>query len=115
MGKWHQKIIQKKSWPILNNMNKKTFKEKVLDVVGKIKKGEVLTYKEVGQRAGRANAARAVGTIMSHNTDKKIPCHRVVRSDGKIGEYNGLRGEAKEKLLEREGVKVINGRVIFGK
>lgn len=81
----------------------------VLKVVRDIPKGKTLTYKEVALRAGSPQAARAVGTIMSHNTDTSIPCHRVIRSDGKLGGYNGIRGghegvQAKQKLLKAEGV-----------
>jgi len=80
----------------------KTFTQKVYDVVQKIPKGKTLTYKEVAKKAGNVNAVRAVGTILSKNFDPKIPCHRVIRSDGKIGQYN--RGaENKEKLLKQEG------------
>lgn len=86
-----------------------SFKEMVLRVVKDIPKGKTLTYKEVALRAGSPQAARAVGTIMSHNTDTSIPCHRVIRSDGKLGGYNGIRGgqegiQAKQKLLKAEGV-----------
>jgi O-6-methylguanine DNA methyltransferase len=97
----------------------KSFKEKVQDVVKKIPQGQVLTYGQVAERAGVSGAARAVGTIMSNNDDKTIPCHRVVRSDGKVGEYNGIRGKttganAKRKLLEREGVRFTkSGKIIF--
>jgi O-6-methylguanine DNA methyltransferase len=92
---------------------KKSFKEKVLEVVSKIKDGEVLTYKEVASRAGNPKAFRAVGTIMGHNQDKSIPCHRVVKSDGSIGMYNGLRGKSKQAILEKEGVRFSkNGKVI---
>ena len=85
-----------------------SFKEMVLRVVKDIPKGKTLTYKEVALRAGSPQAARAVGTIMSHNTDTSIPCHRVIRSDGKLGGYNGIRGgqegvQAKQKLLKAEG------------
>lgn len=80
-----------------------TFKEKVFSIVKKIPKGEVLTYKEVAKRAGNSRAARAVGNILKKNFNPKIPCHRVIRSDGHIGEYN--RGRInKIKLLKKEGV-----------
>lgn len=80
----------------------KTFKEKVIEIVSKISRGKVLTYKEVAKKAGSEKAARAVGTIVASNCDKNIPCHRVIRSDGKIGKYNGLQGD-KETLLKKEG------------
>jgi O-6-methylguanine DNA methyltransferase len=85
----------------------KSFKERVLEVVRNIPKGETLSYKEVAMRAGSINGARAVGMIMSRNQDLNIPCHRVIRSDGKMGGYNGIRSgikgiESKRKLLKEE-------------
>jgi len=62
-----------------------------------------MTYGEVARVAGRPGAARAVGTIMARNTDKTVPCHRVIRGDGKIGGYNSLQGPSKRELLVREG------------
>lgn len=79
------------------------FKQKVLDIVAKIPKGSVMTYKEVATKAGNPNASRVVGSIMSKNQNLNIPCHRVIRSDGKVGGYNGLRGESKQELLKKEG------------
>lgn len=79
-----------------------TFRQRVLVAVSRISKGEVLTYKEVARRAGKPQAYRAVGNILKGNFDLRVPCHRVVRSDGKIGRYNkGARRKA--ELLEREG------------
>ena len=79
-----------------------SFKIKVLKIVKKIPKGKVLTYKEVGRRAGRPLAYRAVGNILSRNFDSKISCHRVIRSDGQPGGYN--RGPKQKKiLLKKEG------------
>ncbi|MBX4181603.1 MGMT family protein, partial [Candidatus Parcubacteria bacterium] len=60
------------------------FKEKVFSIVKKIPKGKVLTYKEVARRVGSPNSYRAVGNILHTNFDKTIPCHRVIRSDGKF-------------------------------
>lgn len=82
---------------------KKTFKEKVLDVVRKIPKGEVMTYKEVASKAGSSGASRAVGTVMANNFLPDVPCHRVIRSDGRVGSYNRGGQAAKRKLLKAEG------------
>lgn len=81
----------------------KTFKEKVLAVVRKIPKGKTLSYREVARRAGSPGASRAVGSLMADNYDPSVPCHRVIRSDGRIGNYN--RGGQKQKIaiLRKEG------------
>lgn len=77
------------------------FKDEVMDVVRNIPKGQVLTYKQVAERAGRPKAYRAVGNILNKNYDPQIPCHRVIRSDGQTGGYN--RGaEEKIKRLQKE-------------
>lgn len=77
------------------------FKEKVFAAVKKIPRGGTLSYREVAELAGRPLAYRAVGNILNKNYDPAIPCHRVVRSNGKTGGYN--RGaEAKIKLLKAE-------------
>ncbi len=81
----------------------KSFTEKVRDVVRKIPKGKVLTYGQVASKAGSPNASRAVGTVMANNFDPTVPCHRVIRSDGKIGNYNRGGSSAKRKLLIEEG------------
>lgn len=81
----------------------KTFTEKVLAVVRKIPKGSTMTYKQVAIRAGNSGAARAVGTCMKNNYDKTIPCHRVIRSDGRIGDYNRGGTVAKTRILKKEG------------
>ncbi|MDP1625018.1 MAG: MGMT family protein [bacterium] len=87
-----------------------TFKQRVERVVRDIPKGATLTYAEVALRAGSPNGARAVGTIMARNTDSSVPCHRVIRSDGTVGGYNGIRGgrqgsDAKKALLDNEKSK----------
>ncbi len=79
-----------------------SFTQRVKEVVQSIQEGSVLTYKEVATRAGNPNAARAVGMIMSKNYDPKIPCHRVVRSDGTMGGYNRGGSEVKRQKIEQE-------------
>ncbi len=93
-------------------MKTKTFTEKVLDVVRKIPKGRVLTYKQVAERAGSPGASRAVGSVMKANYLPDVPCHRVIKSDarpdgsvgrGTVGEYNRGGTKAKIALLKKEG------------
>jgi methylated-DNA-[protein]-cysteine S-methyltransferase len=78
----------------------------------KIKKGKVLTYKKVAKLAKNPKAYRAVGNILNKNPDlKTIPCHRVVKSDGRIGGYKfGVK--RKIALLKKEGVVIKNRRVV---
>lgn len=79
-----------------------TFTEKVYRVVAKIPRGKTLTYKEVAKRAGNPKASRVVGNILNKNTSPKVPCHRVIRSDGNTGGYRG--GKAlKRRILLKEG------------
>lgn len=80
-----------------------TFTYRVKSIVRKIPKGKVLTYKQVATLAGSPGASRAVGSIMKSNYDKTVPCHRVIRSDGKVGGYNRGGPEKKLKLLISEG------------
>ena len=80
-----------------------TFAQAVYAVVRKIPKGKLMTYKQVAKQAGRPSAARAVGTILSKNYDLKIPCHRVIRSDGVIGNYNRGGAKKKREILRKEG------------
>ncbi|MDD2657267.1 MAG: MGMT family protein [Candidatus Pacebacteria bacterium] len=80
-----------------------TFAERVRDAVRQIPKGETRSYGEVARAIGYPGAARAVGTVMKNNFDPTVPCHRVVRADGKVGEYNRGGERAKRRLLEQEG------------
>ncbi len=78
-----------------------SFHDRVLAVVAKIPRGQVLTYTDVARRSGNPKAARAVGAVLRTNYDPNISCHRVIRSDGTLGGYN--RGVAKKlQLLQRE-------------
>ncbi|MFA6047601.1 MAG: MGMT family protein [Parcubacteria group bacterium] len=90
---------------------KKSFSDKVIQLVSKIPRGKILTYLEVAKGAGNPKAARAVGNILNlyykecvQNKKPTIPCHRVVRNDGKVGGY-ALGSKKKKELLELEGKK----------
>jgi len=75
-----------------------------------IPEGKVTTYGEIA-RALDTKAWRAVGSAMAKNKNLfVIPCHRVVRSNGAIGQY-ALGTDKKASLLMEEGVEVVNGRV----
>jgi O-6-methylguanine DNA methyltransferase len=87
----------------INKKRKKSsFKERVFSVVSKIPKGKTLTYKQVAKFADSQKAYRAVGNILNSNADpKNIPCHRVIRSDGKVGGYRwGVK--RKTSVLKKE-------------
>lgn len=82
-----------------------TFKDRVFEVVKKIPKGSVMTYKDVAKIAGSPMAARSVGQILKKNFDPNIPCHRVVGTSN-LGGYN--RGVSKKlQLLVEEGVDIL--------
>jgi len=93
---------------------KSSLKEKVFAVVKKIPIGRTLTYRQVAKLAGAPRAYRAVGNILHTNYDLSIPCHRVIRADGKSGGYNrGLK--RKKELLKREGLSMAyRGDLILG-
>ncbi|MDP3764458.1 MAG: MGMT family protein [bacterium] len=87
------------------------FKDKVYKFTQKIPKGKIATYKSVAISIGSPRASRGVAVVLSKNFDPKIPCHRVVRSDGSLGGYNRGGPAQKAKLLQVEGVGVKNGKV----
>lgn len=84
------------------------FQKKVWKELLKIKKGEVSTYKEIAKRIGKSEASRAVANAVGKNKlVPDVPCHRVIRSDGKLGGYSGKGGvKTKLKLLKSEGVDI---------
>lgn len=92
----------KKHLPKIPGKNSPSFPEKVIYWVKQIPRGKTATYGEIAVLAGSPGAARAVGTLMKNNTDKTVPCHRVICADGRLGGYNGNLGK-KEALLREEG------------
>ena len=82
------------------------FEQAVLRKTLEIPRGEVRTYSWVAREIGRPRAVRAVGTALANNPIPiLIPCHRVVRSDGVIGQYGAGGPEAKFRILSEEGAE----------
>lgn len=81
------------------------FTQKVWEACAAIPRGETRTYQWIARKIKRPQAARAVGNALGMNPFAPvIPCHRVVRSDGKMGGYSGSGGKKRKKaLLMREG------------
>ena len=82
------------------------FQLKIWDFLKKIPKGTVKTYSEVAKAIGKPLAVRAVANAIGKNPYPiRIPCHRVIRSDGSLGGYSGTGGVNKKKnLLKKEGI-----------
>lgn len=87
------------------------FKDKIYKIVKNIPKGKVVTYKSIAIAVGGSRAWRGVAGALAQNFDPKIPCHRVVKSDGSLGGYNRGGSKAKESLLKKEGVEIKNSKV----
>jgi len=89
------------------NLDKKIYK-KLLQVP----KGKITTYGELAKAVGMKNGQRAVGKIMNKNPYPVIvPCHRVVKSDGKVGGY-AYGEEIKSNMLQNEGIEIKNGKIL---
>ena len=84
------------------------FQLKVWNYLKKIPRGKVKTYSEVAKSIGKPLAVRAVANAIGKNPyAPKIPCHRVIRSDGSLGGYSGRGGiKTKRFLLKKEGVRL---------
>ncbi|MDC9726733.1 MAG: MGMT family protein [Candidatus Thioglobus sp.] len=81
-------------------------------LVEKVPAGSVISYAGLARLINHPNAYRAVGSAMNKNTNApKVPCHRVVKSNGELGDYAfGLA--LKQKRLQKEGVQVINNKIV---
>ena len=98
----------------MNKLDKENFIIAVHDIVRAIPYGQVTSYGAIAKAAGYLNMSRMVGNIMSeHNPNKNsIPAHRVVNSQGILSGKAafGSSGEM-QKLLESEGISIINDRI----
>ena len=90
--------------------SKTDFNERCYELLKLIPEGKVTTYGEIA-RTLNTRAWRAVGSAMARNKQLiVIPCHRVVRSDGSIGDY-ALGSDKKARLLMSEGITIEKGKV----
>ena len=82
------------------------FQQKVWAYLRKIPRGSVKTYSQVAKGVGKPLAVRAVANAVGKNPyPPKIPCHRVIKSDGSLGGYSGKGGvKNKRSLLKKEGI-----------
>jgi len=91
------------------------FQLRLYEKLKEVPKGNITTYRELAHSIG-TRAYRAVGVAMRENPFSKVPCHRVVSSDGRIGGFRGrTTGEAiadKIAMLAKEGILVKEGRVV---
>ncbi len=90
---------------------KGSFRNKVYSLVAQIPYGRVMNYGQVAALCGNPRAARIVGGV-AHNGPEYLPWQRIVRQDGGLasGYYGGLKGHKTD--LEKEGIKIINYRVV---
>ena len=90
-----------------------TLGTKVYRQLLRVPEGKVTTYGDLAKAVGLENGQRVIGTIMKKNPFPVIvPCHRVVKSDGKIGGY--VYGErVKSQMLTKEGIKIKDGKIIY--
>jgi methylated-DNA-[protein]-cysteine S-methyltransferase len=86
-------------------LNGTKFQIKVWKAISKIPRGQVRSYKELAELIKKPKASRAVANACGKNPYPiKIPCHRVIRSDGSLGGYSGRGGiSAKKDILKKEG------------
>lgn len=93
------------------NQNIMINSQKLYELLSEIPKGKVTTYKELAKKL-KTKGFRAVGQIVGRNQNApKVPCHRVVRSDGGLGGYAfGIK--KKIALLKSEGVEIKAERVL---
>lgn len=95
--------------------HKTTFERTVLVATFKIPKGKVSTYKRIADKIGKPKAHRAVANALHKNPLYPIvPCHRVVRSDGRFGGEKKA-AQSRMKLVKEEGVPIENSKVVLSK
>ncbi len=86
------------------------FSTRVFEIVKRIPRGRVATYGEIA-RALNTRACRAVGQALKKNRNPQVPCHRVIKSSGKIGGFRGNQTREKARILRSEGIEIRGNRI----
>ena len=84
-----------------------SFVDEVTDAIRRLRPGEVASYGEIAEEAGFPGAARAVGALLASSDG--LPWWRVVRADGRLV---APKAEKQARLLRKEGVRVVDGRIV---
>ena len=116
MLSWQMHKYQKEEGKINydnKNVISKTIKdEDVYDLLLQIPEGKATTYGDLAIALGNPSASRLIGQILGRNPNPiKVPCHRVVKSNGRLGGYK-YGSDRKRELLEKEGISFNNGLII---
>ena len=88
------------------------FQSECYEALKKVPQGKVITYSGIASMIGRPKAHRAVGSAMNKNPfAPKVPCHRVVKSNGGLGGF-ATNIQVKIKRLQKEGVMISNNKIV---
>ena len=89
-----------------------SFQSQCYEALKKVPRGKVITYGGLAEMIGKPKAHRAVGSAMNKNPfAPKVPCHRVVKSNGDLGGFS-IDIKVKIKRLQEEGVMVSNNKIV---
>lgn len=87
-----------------------SFSDSVFQLVKKIPRGRVSTYREVA-KALNTRAYRAVGQALKNNRSPRVPCHRVIKSSGELGGFRGTKTREKARILRSEGIQIRGNKI----
>ncbi|MDE1768261.1 MAG: MGMT family protein [Candidatus Micrarchaeota archaeon] len=91
----------------INRSELTNFQKKVLLATLAIPKGQTRTYKQIAQEIGKPKSYRAVGSVMKINPfAPRVPCHRVIKSNGELGNYSAGGTKKKMQMLMQEGAPI---------
>ncbi|MDX1596289.1 MAG: MGMT family protein [Nitrosopumilaceae archaeon] len=89
-----------------------SIEKKIYKKLLEVPEGKITTYGELAKAVGLENGQRVIGNVMNKNPYPVIiPCHRVVKSDGKVGGY-AYGSKVKSNMLAKEGLEIEDGKII---